>query len=130
MNGAPLPVLPDASLALSEKARKICQARNEALEQVESDIRQLAGPRADGAVCDLDRLKQEQERFYSLFEAIGEGLGRLQSGGLLRRPRGADRAALRDEIRENARAARAIAPKYPGLVQLLPSVEVECGSLQ
>ncbi len=126
----PLPVLTDASLARSEKARKIFQARSEALEQVESDIRLLAGPRADGALCELDRLKQEQERFYMLFEAIGDGLGRLQSGGLLRRLRGADRAALCDEIRENARAARAIAPKYPGLVQLLPSVEAECGGLQ
>jgi hypothetical protein len=128
-NGAPVLVLSDASLARSEKARKICQARTEALEQVESDIRLLAGPRADGALCELDRLKQEQVRFYILFEAIGDGLGRLQSGGLLRRLRGADRAALCDEIRENARAARTIAPKYPGLVQLIPSVEVECGSL-
>ncbi len=132
-DGQSLDVFGEPEKGLSHKTRAVIEARCQALAAVEADLLRLVGPRSDGGLPEIERLKHEDENFYAYWSSIGELLGQLQSRGFLGIGKVSrdERASLCAQLIEAVKSARAIASEYDGWAAVGPQIAEVCpGGLQ
>lgn len=128
-DGQPLQEVLQGRSALSERVRKIVKARNDALQQVETDILLLKGPRRDGKPPEMERLERNETDFYVYMDEIGRLLAQLQYRNWFGRSISAqERQDVCTQLREIIQKAKEIAPHYPGLESIIPQAKNECGA--